>query len=155
MNETHPSLETIVDYLHGELSPAEDAAVYTHLAACRECDDKRSQELAITDALRAYARVTEREMPAGLAPAIRSAALRRQPGAWQRLLAGLRPMALVPAAAVVALAIYVGYNAWHGGGTPTTIDATDYVSNHAAMAASAPFGDAAPPLTLTSDNASR
>jgi anti-sigma factor RsiW len=154
MNETHPSIERIVDYLHGELSPAEDAAVYAHLATCPECDLKRNEELAITESLRAYAGATERDMPPGLATRIRSTAVSRQPGAWQRFVAGLRPAVLVPAAAVAALAIYFGYDSWHRAASATPIRAADYVNNHAAMAASAPFGDAVPPLTLTSDDAS-
>lgn len=51
MNGAHPSVEGIVEYLHGELSPAEDAAIYAHLSGCPECDGKRSEELAITEAL--------------------------------------------------------------------------------------------------------
>lgn len=155
MNETHPSLERIVEYLHGELSPQEDAAIYAHLATCPECDAKRTEELAITDALRAYARSTEREMPPGLATRIRSTAPQTRQGTWQRFLEGLRPVVLLPAAAVVALAIFIGYNARHRAPAPTPIEAAYYVNNHAAMAAGTPFGDAAPPITLASDNAPR
>lgn len=153
MNQTHPSIERIVDYLHGELSPAEDAVIYAHFAACPECDAKRSEELAITDALHAYARNTERDMPAGLATRIQIAAVQSQPGAWQRFMAPFRPMVMVPAAAAVALAIYIGYSSWHRAAAPPGIQAAYYVNNHAAMAASAPFGDAAPPITLTSNDA--
>jgi len=155
MNETHPSIETIVDYLHGELSPPEDAAVYAHLAACPECDGKRSEELAITEALRAYAGATDRELPPSLATKIRTAAVQRRPSAWQRFLAELRPIVMVPAAAAVALAIYLGYSSWHRTAAPPRIEAATYVNDHAAMAAGAPFGDAAPPVTLTSDDATR
>ncbi|MBV9332939.1 MAG: zf-HC2 domain-containing protein, partial [Candidatus Eremiobacteraeota bacterium] len=130
MNETHPSIERIVDYLHGELSPAEDAAIYAHLATCPECDLKRSEELAITEALQAHARATEREMPPGLATRIRSTAASRQPTSWQRLFESLRPALLVPAAAVAVLAIYVGYDSWHRTAGPTPIKAADYVTNH-------------------------
>ena len=153
MNETHPSIERIVDYLHGELSPSEDAVMYAHFAACPQCDALRTEELSITDALHAYARSTEREMPAGLATRIRAAAAQSEPGAWQRFMGTLRPMVMVPAAAAVALAIYIGYSSWHRAGAPPRIQAAYFVNNHAAMAASAPFGDAAPPITLTSDDA--
>ena len=155
MNQTHPSIERIVDYLHGELSPAEDAVIYAHFAACPECDAKRTEELAITDALHAYARSTERDMPAGLTTRIRAAAMQSSPGAWQYFIRAFRPIVMVPAAAAVALAIYIGYSSWHHAGSPPGIQAAYYVNNHAAMAASAPFGDAAPPLTLTSDDAAR
>lgn len=155
MNETHPSLERIVDYLHGELSPAEDAAIHAHLAACPECEGKRSEELAITEALRDYASATERDLPPGLATQIRNSAVQTRPGTWQRFFQGLRPMIMVPAAAVAALAIYLGYNSWHRAAAPTPIQAAYYVNNHAAMAAGMPFGDAAPPITLASENAAR
>jgi anti-sigma factor RsiW len=155
MNETHPSIEHIVDYLHGELSPAEDAAIYAHLASCPECDGKRNEEVAITEALRAYAHATERDMPPGLAPRIRSVAMQAQPAVWQRFVTGFRPVVMVPVAAALAVAIYIGYDSWHHAAAPTSIQAASYVNNHAAMAASAPFGDAAPPLTLTSDDATR
>jgi len=155
MNETHPSIERIVEYLHGELSPAEDAAIYAHLASCPECDGKRTEELAITEALRGYAHATERDMPPGLATRIRSVAMQAQHGAWERFVAGFRPVVMVPVAAALAVAIYIGYDSWHHAAAPTSIQAASYVNNHAAMAASAPFGDAAPPLTLTSDDATR
>jgi anti-sigma factor RsiW len=155
MNETHPSLERIVDYLHGELSPAEDAAMYAHLAACPECDGARSEELAISEALRAYAIATERELPPGLATQILSTAATKQPGTLQRFFEGLRPIVLVPVAAVVALAIIIGYNSRQRAAEPTPIQAAYYVNGHAAMAAGTPFGDAAPPITLASENAAR
>ncbi len=31
MNEIHPNIEELVDYMHGELSPERDAAVHAHL----------------------------------------------------------------------------------------------------------------------------
>ena len=153
MNETHPSIEHIVEYLHGELSPAEDAVIYAHLASCPDCEAKRTEEVAITEALRTYAQTTERDMPLGLATRIRSTAVQTQPGTWERLFAGFKPAVLLPAAAALAVAIYIGYGRWHSSSAPTAIAATSYVNNHAAMAAGAPFGDAAPPVTLTSDDA--
>jgi anti-sigma factor RsiW len=155
MNETHPSIEHIVEFLHGELSPAEDAAIHAHLAACPDCDAKRTEELAITETIRAYASAAERELPPGLATRIRSAAAQPQPGAWQRFLAGFRPVVMVPVAAVVAVAIYIGYDALHRASSPTRIQAAYYANTHVAMAANTPFGDAAPPVTLTSDDATR
>lgn len=155
MNDTHPSIEHIVEFLHGELSPAEDAAIHAHLAGCSDCERKRSEELAIIEALRRYGQATEREMSARLASKIRTAAAESRPGAWQRLVAGFRPMVMIPAAAAVGLAVYFGYHSWHHATAPTAINAAYYVNNHNAMAASAPFGDAAPPITLTSDNAPR
>jgi hypothetical protein len=62
---------------------------------------------------------------------------------------------MVPVAAALAVAIYIGYDRWHRSSAPTAIAAAYYVNNHAAMAAGAPFGDAAPPVTLTSYDAAR
>jgi anti-sigma factor RsiW len=155
MNETHPSIEQIVDYLHRELPPEDDAAVHAHLATCRSCDDRRAEELTITEVLRAHADARQRELPASVAAGIRSAVEGAPLSLWGRLNGLFRPIVLVPATAAIAVALYVGYDALHRSAAPTAIDAGYYVNNHAAMAATAPFGDAAPPLVLTSDNESR
>lgn len=153
MNETHPSLEQIVDYLRGELSPAEDAAVYAHIAGCRSCDDRRAEELAITEALRANARASERELPPGVVARIRDAAGRTREPFWEPVRTLLRPMVLVPAAVAVAAMLYAGFGGWQRATAPVAINSADYVTNYAAMAAGAPFGDDAPPMVLTSNDA--
>jgi anti-sigma factor RsiW len=152
MNETHPSIEQIVDYLHGELPPAQDAAMHAHLAGCPPCDERRAEEAAIGEALRAHVRAAERELPAGIAQRIRDATERSRESAWERVGAFFRPIVLIPTAAAVAVALFlVGYG-WHNATAPTEIDAASYVNDHAAMAAGAPFGDAAPPAVLTSSD---
>ncbi|MBV8067833.1 MAG: zf-HC2 domain-containing protein [Candidatus Eremiobacteraeota bacterium] len=155
MNETHPSIERIVDYLYRELPPEDDAAVHAHLASCRSCDERRAEELSLTELLRAHANATERELPLRVVAGIRSAVEHPPQSLWERLNAALRPIVLVPVAAAVAVALYIGYDAWHRAAVPTAIDAGYYVNSHAVMAAAAPFGDAAPPMVLTSDNESR
>jgi anti-sigma factor RsiW len=153
MNQTHPSIEQLVEYLHGELPAADDAAVHAHLAQCSACDERRAEELALVETLRAHARAVEREMPAGLAARIRAATAVPQPTPWQRLRDGLRPVWMIPAAAAAAVAIYAGFSLHHATLTPTVIDAAAYVDQHAALATVAPFTDAAPSATLTSDDA--
>lgn len=37
MNDTHPTADTLTLFAYGELDPAEDQAVTTHLAACAPC----------------------------------------------------------------------------------------------------------------------
>ena len=155
MNETHPSIEQIVDYLHSELPPHEDAAVHAHLASCSSCDELRAEELNITEILRAHAGALQRELPATVVARIRKAVAQRPQSRWQRLSAAFRPIVLVPAAVTAAVAVFLGYASWHRLATPPAIDPAYYVDNHAVMAATAPFGDAAPPLTLTSDNETR
>lgn len=155
MNETHPSIEQIVDYLHGELAPADDAAIHAHLASCTDCDERRAQEMAIVEALRAHARAAERELPSSLVASIRqSVAQSSKPSFGERLRAAFRPIVLFPAAAAIAALLYVGVDVWRERAAPaTTIDAASYVENHTAMAATAPFGDETP--MLTSDDATR
>lgn len=148
MKEVHPNIEQIVDYLHGELRPAEDAAVHAHLAACSYCEARRAEEAALTDALRAHARAVERDLPLSLVASIRqSVAKANPPTLGERIAAAFRPIVLFPAAAAVAAMLYVGIDVWRSHAAPTTIDAASYVENHAAMAAIAPFADDTPMLT--------
>jgi anti-sigma factor RsiW len=154
MNQTHPSIEQIVDYLHGELTATEDAAIHEHLATCPPCEERRTDEVAITEALRAHARATERELPAAVVAGIRRGVSRpTAPSLVDRIRAGLRPIVVFPAAAALAALLFVGIDLWRVHEVPTTIDAASYVDNHTAMAATAPFADDTP--MLTADYATR
>jgi anti-sigma factor RsiW len=156
MNETHPSIDHIVDYLHGELSAAEDAAMHAHLASCRSCDQVRADEIALTESLRLQARAQERELPPGLVAKIRDAATRPQPaGLWDWVRALLRPAILLPAAAAIAVVAYFGFTARHAAPIVTAIDPSYYVENHAAMAASEPFAQESTPVVLTANDETR
>jgi len=150
--ESHPTIEELVDYAHGELSAPDDAAVHAHLAECSSCADAHAEEVALTQLLRAHAGAEEREMPVAVAAGVREAIARRPAFGWERLQAALRPALVLPVAAALAVALYFGFNTWRGTGRSTPIDAAYYVDSHAAMAANASFGQEAPaPLTLTSD----
>jgi len=153
MNQTHPSIDHIVDYLHGELSAAEDAAMHGHLASCRSCDQIRADEVTLTETLRVQVRAQERELPPGLVAKIREAATRPQPaGLWDSLRAVLRPVVLLPAAAAIAIIAYFGFATRHVAPVVTAIDPSYYVENHAAMAASEPFAQESAPVVLTSND---
>lgn len=153
MNETHPNIDRIVDYLHGELSAAEDAAMHAHLAGCSSCEELRAEEVTITETLRAHARAAERELPVGLAARIRAAAEEApQTSLWERLRAALRPALMLPAAAAIAIVLYFGFATRHGAPPATAIDPSFYVQNHAAMAASTPFSQNGAPVELTSSD---
>jgi anti-sigma factor RsiW len=155
MNETHPSIEQIVDYLHGELSPAQDAVIYAHLAGCLPCSERRTDELAIGEALRAHARAGERNLPASLVARIRSEIERpARDSAWEQLRTRFRPIFVLPAAAAAAAILYAGIEAWQSAAT-TPIDAADYVDSHAAMAAVTPFADDMPQAMLASEDEAR
>jgi len=155
MNQMHPSLEQLVEFLHGELAAPQDAAVHAHLAACSQCANAYEAEASLTEVLRAHAKAGERELPSGVVAAIRAAVERpRQISGWENLRALLRPAFAIPAAAALGIALYLGTSAWHNrsaGATP--INAAYYVNNHAALTAAAPFSEDAPiPAMLTSDD---
>jgi predicted anti-sigma-YlaC factor YlaD len=157
MNQTHPPLEQLVEYLHGELAAPQDAAVHAHLAACSQCASAYEAEASLTEALRTHAKAAERDLPSGVVAAIRARVERpRQISAWENLRALLRPAVALPIAAALGIALYLGTSAWHNrpaGVTP--INAAYYVNNHAALTAAAPFSEDAPiPAMLTSDDTS-
>ncbi len=153
MREMHPTNERLVDYLHGELPAREDADVHEHLASCLPCSQARESETNLTELLRAHAKAEERELPTSLKLNIQEAIEReRSSGLQRRIAAAFRPMIAVPAAAVVALALYFAATASHGVHAPARIDARYYVENHAALDATTPFAqETALPSVLTSD----
>jgi anti-sigma factor RsiW len=150
MNETHLTVEQLVDYLHGELPPQEDAAAHAHLAGCPDCSEARDAEASLSELLRAHARSEERELPAGVVARIWDAVDNaRAPSLWARLFTAMRPAVALPAAVALALALYFARTLPHG--TPK-IDAAYYVENHAALTATTPFAQDSPlPVVLTSD----
>ena len=153
MNETHPSIEELVDYAHGELSASQDAAVHAHLAECGSCADLQAQEASLTDLLRAHARAEERELPESVIARIREAVARKpRDTAWARLKTAFGPALALPVAAAIGVALYLGVRGTHATAPATTIDASYYVDSHAALASTAPFSEEAPmPATLTSE----
>jgi anti-sigma factor RsiW len=108
MNETHYTPEQLVDYLHGEVSPALDAAIFAHLAACTACREERDTELAIVSALRAEPAFAERELPAMIRARVWEAVRKETPTPAARLLAAFRPAYALPVAAAVLIAAYFG-----------------------------------------------
>jgi anti-sigma factor RsiW len=152
MKQAHPNIEQIVEYLHGELSPAEDAAVHAHLAGCSYCEQRRAEEAALTEALRAHARARERELPLTVVSRIRQrVAQPSAPSPWEAVRAAFRPILVLPVAVAVAAILYFGGQRFHRLGVPPAIDASDYIENHAAMASTTPFADSEPsPILLTS-----
>lgn len=154
MNETHLTIEQLVEYLHGELSPKEDAAAHAHLAQCEFCSKAYDSEAALSGMLREHARAEEREMPAGLLARIHDAIEHEgSSSAWQRLATFLRPAVAVPVAAALAVGLYLGVHSLRGTLGAPTIDASYYVENHAALTATTPFADeSAMPVMLTSND---
>jgi predicted anti-sigma-YlaC factor YlaD len=152
MKNDHPAPEELLDYLRGVLSPPRDAALHQHLAQCDECSAAYEQEAGLTDLIRAHAQREEREAPPDLADAVRARiASAAGPTLLERLAAVLRPAVLVPATAIVLLVgVYLGLTIRHA--DATTIDASYYLDDHAALASSEPFGEPeAIPEALTDD----
>jgi anti-sigma factor RsiW len=151
----HLNQELLIDYLHGELAPGEDAALQQHLDSCAACRARYQEEVELSEALRGYARATERELPAGVRNAVWAAieSGERTPSLVQRVNAWLRPAVALPIAAALVLAAYLGFssNAHHG----TTIDAAYYLDDHAAVTSAVPFneGSTVPAALYTTENA--
>jgi anti-sigma factor RsiW len=155
MNE-HLSIEQLTDFLHHALPPEDDAAVYAHINACIACRTLYEQEAALSEALRAHARASERELPAGVSAAIWDAIAMPAPTFADRLRefgaqfgALLRPVVLVPVAVVAVFAVLllpqVSRIVLPSATTASvqSIDASYYLQDHAAMNRTVPFADTA------------
>lgn len=152
----HPTIEQLSDYVHGELSERDDAAVHAHLAGCAACTELHDTEAGLGELLRAHARAQERELPPGFAARIIDAAIAsgQQPrGDVRDIFARmLRPAFALPIAAAAAIAIYFGATLQHPALVTATIDAGTYMDSHAALATDMPFADSsALPVTFASD----
>jgi anti-sigma factor RsiW len=150
MNQLHPSSDEIVDYLHGELPPARDAAIHEHLAGCAECAEARDAEISLTEMLRTRANAQERELPASVVANIWEAVRPARASLWERLSVAFRPAVAVPVLAALAAFLYFGLRT-HAPAHAATIDAAYYVNSRAALTAATPLSDEDPvPATLTS-----
>lgn len=143
MNIEHLSTETLIDYLHRELDVASDAAVHVHLTQCASCARDYDVQARLSEALRAYGRESERELPQGVVNVIWDRIEREseRPGLLARLAALWRPAVALPAAAVIVVAAFFGYTATHREATTTTIDASYYLQDHAALTDTVPFSE--------------
>ena len=153
MNQQHPSIDTLIDYIHHELSPQDDAAIMLHVESCDACRERYEAEARLSEALRLHARENERELPQGVVASIWAAVdAAPEPTFAQRLSAFFKPAVALPVAAAVAVAIYFGAAAAHHGGPMTTIDAAYYIDDHAALTSTTPFGEGnAVPSQLETD----
>ncbi|HET7813304.1 MAG TPA: anti-sigma factor [Candidatus Baltobacteraceae bacterium] len=136
----HLTNETLQDYIHSDLSPQEDAQVYTHLEQCADCRAEYDAENTIGESLRAYAAETERELPATLKAAIWSEIRSARPSFWSRFTASFRPAMALPVAAVIAAGVYFGVTNMGSPASPS-IEAAYYLQDHAAMNDTTPFSD--------------
>ena len=156
MNQTHPTPDELVDYLHGELPAPRSAAIAAHIAGCSECADARDAEVSLTQLLRDHARAQERELPPGVVFGIWEKLRNSPPSVWERLSAALRPAIAVPVAIAIAAFLFFSIKVAHGPAHAATIDAGYYVENHAALDAATPLSEDDPiPQALASDVTTR
>jgi len=143
MNDEHLANETLIDYLHHELSPRDDAWVMQHLSSCDACRAELAHQTELTESLRVYAQATERELPVGVIASIWDAVDReaRQPNLAERLHVLWKPAFALPAAAALIAGLYFGVIGPYGTTKLATIDAAYYLEDHAALTNTVPFNE--------------
>jgi predicted anti-sigma-YlaC factor YlaD len=136
----HLTNDILLDYVHGELSPAQDASVYTHIEQCEACRLEFEAEVALGEMLRANARSEERELPSAVKAEIWDRVRNGKPSVLKTAFGWLRPAVAIPVAAAIAIAAYFGSTYAGPQGAPS-IEASYYLQDHAAMNSTIPFSD--------------
>lgn len=136
----HLTNDTLLDYVHGELAPADDAAVYSHIEQCEACRSEFDAEVALGEMLRAHAAREERELPPAVKAEIWERVRAGKPSAFARAFGWLRPAVAIPVAAALAIGAYFG-TTYLGPQAPPAIEASYYLQDHAAMNSTIPFSD--------------
>lgn len=136
----HLTTDTLLDYVHGELPPAQDAAAYAHIEQCELCRAEYQAEISIGEMLRAQAARDERELPSIVKAEIWQRVRSGKPAIWNRALGWMHPAVAVPIAAALALAAYFGTVSLGTHAAPA-IEASYYLQDHAAMNSTIPFSD--------------
>lgn len=140
MNQ-HLTADQLVDFVHGELAPQDDALAHAHLRTCPDCRSEYELEVSLTDALRAAVRAQELEMPSTIKAAIWQQIRDAQPGPLARFSAFWRPaLALPVVAALLVGGWFASSYAPHGAAAPT-IDASYYLEAHAAQTSQTPLSE--------------
>jgi predicted anti-sigma-YlaC factor YlaD len=138
MNQ-HLSPDLLVDYLHGELAPEDDALAHAHLSACAVCRREIDLEANLTEVLKKMAATEEQEMPSLIKAAVWQQIRDAKPSPIARFAAWVRSPVAIPAMGIPAFAVLL-VGGWfvspygHPGATAPTIDATYYLQAHAQTA---------------------
>ena len=152
MKQEHATIEEIIDYLHGELAPEDDAALYVHMESCTSCTAQYNEQARLSEALHAYGKATENELPQGVVARIWDAAAKEhaRPSWIEGLAALLRPAVALPIAAVLIAAIIFAPRLLER--SAGSIDVAYYMQDHAALTNAVPFHEGSvEPETLQSD----
>ncbi|HEY0798521.1 MAG TPA: zf-HC2 domain-containing protein [Candidatus Baltobacteraceae bacterium] len=138
----HLKPQTLTDYLHGELSPAQDALAYAHVQECVDCRAELQAERVLTEMLRGAAMREELEFPSNVKAIVWQTIRDAAPTPLERLRIFLRPMIAVPLASVLVLgALFAGPIAHLVSAPLPTIDANFYFDEHAAQQAQSPLAE--------------
>ncbi len=149
----HYDRETLIDYLHGALTDADDAAVLAHLETCAACRAAHDAEAAFGEALRAAAVAEELEFPSLVKAHVWAAVRESRPPFLERLRAW-GPRIAVPVAAAVALAAYFGTPLRHPAAV-AGVQASFFLDEHDAAAQQNPFGPGATPAVYATETQDR
>ncbi|MGP6156930.1 MAG: anti-sigma factor family protein [Vulcanimicrobiaceae bacterium] len=140
MNSPHVTTDLLIDYIHRELAPEDDALLYAHLAECADCRREYRAEVWLTETLRSAARDEEVEMPPAILARVRQRVRATTPAPLERLRAFLRPAAVLAGTAVLAVGAFLASPLSHPAPHPT-VDAMYYFEAHAAQEADNPFSE--------------
>lgn len=146
---THYDLDTILDYINGELDPRADAKVFAHLERCTACRAMHDEEVAFGDALRAGARASELELPPVVRARVWDAVRHQPPTLLERLRSRWGPAIAVPIAAAVALGAYFGAPIFRGPSPAPGIAASFFLDEHNAEATQNPLGPGVTPAVFS------
>ncbi|MEA2784410.1 MAG: hypothetical protein QOF71_514 [Candidatus Eremiobacteraeota bacterium] len=151
----HYERESLIDYLHGALTPQADAAVFAHLAACGACNALYDEEASLGEMLRNAAHAEELELPSLVKARVWDAVRHETPSWAQRLRVSWGPRIAVPVAAALAIAAYLGPTFRHPQPVAAGVNANYFLDEHNAQAQQNPFGPGASPAVYTSDTQDR
>ena len=154
MSTGHYDRDNLTDYLHGELAPDADAVLFAHLEACRPCTRLYEEEVSLGELLRTQARSDELEFPSMIKARVWDAVRQEKPS-WVARLRAWGPFVAVPAAALVAVAAYLGTPIWRHAGQPVGVEAAYFLDQHNAQSMQNPFGPGAAPAVYTADSQDR
>jgi anti-sigma factor RsiW len=138
MND-HLSTDLLIDFVHGELSPSDDARAHAHLTGCASCREAYELEAALGEVLRSAAQAEEREMPSLVAAAVWERVRAARPGPAARLQALFRPAFALPIAAALLIGGFFASPLAHL--NRPTVDAAYYFEAHAAETSANPLSE--------------
>lgn len=144
----HLPPEILIDYIHGELHPAEDAQVHAHLSSCAFCHQQLEHERALTELLRSAAAREDLEFPPLIKARVWQTIRAAKPSLWAWLRS---PNPLAPAlAATLAIGAFTAGMLLQGSHAHPTIDAAFYLDEHAEQQGSSPLAERSAPQTIES-----